>query len=92
MLKRGWRLLRTTKSKQLIRGSMLSWHEFWSSLPPPIGMFAFQTELDNLRDDIDGIFATHVVAPQAPPLAFRYNTIMGTLFSDDDAGMMPESK
>ena len=61
--------------------------------PSPINdMDAFQTELANLRADVDAILAILVVVPQVAPSAFGDDTIMRELFSDDDVGKRPEAK
>ena len=48
-------------------------------------MSSFRTELASLRADVDAILATPAVEPQATPFALGDDTVLGALFSGDDA-------
>uniref|UniRef100_M1CNU5 Integrase core domain containing protein n=1 Tax=Solanum tuberosum TaxID=4113 RepID=M1CNU5_SOLTU len=57
---------------------------------PTIDMSSFRTELASLRADVDVILAIPAVEPQAAPSALGDDTVLGTLFSGDDAEEKPE--
>jgi len=57
---------------------------------PTTDISSFRTDLASLQADVDAILATPVVEPQAAPSAFGDNTVLGALFSGDDAEEQPE--
>uniref|UniRef100_M1DRS9 Integrase core domain containing protein n=1 Tax=Solanum tuberosum TaxID=4113 RepID=M1DRS9_SOLTU len=57
---------------------------------PSTDMSSLWTELASLRANVDFILATPVVEPQAAPSALGDDTVLGALFSGDDAEEQPE--
>uniref|UniRef100_M1DRJ3 Integrase core domain containing protein n=1 Tax=Solanum tuberosum TaxID=4113 RepID=M1DRJ3_SOLTU len=52
------------------------------SLAPNIDVTTFQTELANLRADVDAILATPDTAPEVTPTTEEENAVMNALFGD----------
>uniref|UniRef100_M1DQA7 Integrase core domain containing protein n=1 Tax=Solanum tuberosum TaxID=4113 RepID=M1DQA7_SOLTU len=57
---------------------------------PTTDISSFRTELASLRADVDAILATPAVELQAAPFALGDDTVLGALFSGDDAEEKPD--